>query len=168
MKWLILCVVLMRIQRSIILALHYMGFLIGNYMVTRYPHYTWIFIVLTALWVFFFEWGLSYLNKKQIFRIEIQRNTIAPLYYMAFVIINFIKYHHDSGIYLLLIPAWTFFFALGLDYLKKRYESRKPYFFYLIIAFLLNGFIAFVVAWIMDTVAAGKERKEIERNFQGD
>lgn len=135
-------------------------------MVTKHPNCTWIFIVLTALWVFFFEWGLNYLNKKQILRIEIQRNTIAPLYYMAFVIINFIKHHHDSGIYLLLIPAWTFFFALGLDYLKKRYDSRKSYFFYLAVAFLSNGFIAFVMAWIMDTIAAGKEGKEIERNFQ--
>lgn len=151
-----------------ILALHYVGFLMGNYMVTRYPYYISIFIILTALWVFFFEWGINYLNKKQILRIEIQRNTIAPLYYMAFIIINFIKHHHDSGIYLLLIPSWTFFFALGLDYLKKRHDSRKSYFFYLAVAFLSNGFIAFVVAWIMDTIAAGKEGKEVERNFQGD
>jgi hypothetical protein len=158
----------MRIPRNMILALHYVGFLIGNYMVTKHPHYTSIFIILTALWVFFFELGLNYLNKKQILRVEIQRNTIVPLYYMAFVIINFIKHHHDSGIYLLLIPSWTFFFALGLDYLKKRYDSRKSYFFYLAVAFLSNGFIAFVVAWIMDTIAAGKERKEVERNFQGD
>lgn len=160
--------VVMRIQRSTILALHYAGFLIGNYIITRYPSCTLIFIVLTAFWVFFFEWGLNYLNKRQILRTEIQRNTIVPLYYMAFVIINFINHHHDSGIHLLLIPAWTFFFALGLDYLKKRYYSRKSYYFYLAVAFLSSGFIAFVVAWIMDTIAARKEKKEVERNFQGD
>lgn len=158
----------MRIQRNMILILHYAGFLVGNYIVTKYPYYTWIFIVSTALWVFFFEWGLNYLNKNQILRIEIQRNTIAPLYYMAFVIINFIKYHHDAEIYFLLIPSWTFFFAVGLDYLKKRYDSRKSYYFYLAVAILSNGFIAFVVAWIMDTIAAGKEGKEVERNFQED
>ncbi|WP_410509638.1 hypothetical protein RSJ42_05325 [Methanosarcina hadiensis] len=158
----------MRIRRSTILALHYVGFLIGNYIITRYPSCTSIFIVLTAFWVFFLEWGLNYLNKKQILRTEIQRNSIVPLYYMAFVIINFINHHHDSGMYLLLIPAWTFFFALGLDYLKKRYYSRKSYYLYLAVAFLSSGFIAFVVAWIMDTVAARKEKKEVERNLEGD
>jgi len=159
-------VVVIRFQRNTILALHYVGFLIGNYIVTEYPHYTWIFIVLTALWVFFFEWGINYLNKRHKLRIEIQRNTILPLYYMAFIIINYIKHHHDSGIYLFLIPLWTFFFAWGLDYLNRRYDSRKSYYFYLAVAFLSNGFIAFVVAWIMDTIAAGKEEKEVERNFQ--
>lgn len=40
------------------------------------PELQWIFIVLTAFWVFFFEWELNYLNKRQILRTEIQRNTI--------------------------------------------------------------------------------------------
>ncbi|WP_440948168.1 hypothetical protein ACSAZL_08035 [Methanosarcina sp. T3] len=156
----------MQIQRNMILALHYMGFLIGNYIVTEYPRYTWIFIVLSALWVFFFEWGLNYLNKRHNLGIEIQRNTIVPLYYMAFIFLDYIKHHQDSVIHLFLIPSWTFFFALGLDYLNRRCDSRKSYYFYLAVALLSNGFVAFVVAWIMDTIAAGKERKEVERNFQ--
>jgi len=65
-----------------------------------------------------------------------------------------------------LIPLWTFFFAWGLDYLNRRYDSRKSYYFYLAVAVLSNGFIGFVVAWIMNTIAAGKARKEVERNFQ--
>lgn len=158
--------VVTRFQRNTILALHYMGFLIVNYIVTKYPHETWVFIVLTAVWTFFFAWGLNYLNKSCNFRIEIQRNTIVSLHYMALLIIYYLKYHHGTWIYLFSIPLLTLFFAWGLDYLGKRYNSKKSYYFYLAVALLTGGLVAYIVARIMDTVAARKERREIERHFQ--
>ena len=156
----------MRVQRNTILALHYVGFLIVNYIVTQYPQDTWIFIVLTALWTFFFAWGLNYLNKRSNLRIEIQQNTIVSLHYMALLIIFYFKYHQGAWIYLFSIPLLTLFFGWGLDYLNKRYNSRKSYYFYLAVALLAGGLVAYFVAWIMDSIAARKEGIKIEGNFQ--
>jgi len=154
----------MRIQRNTILALHYVVFLIVNYMITKYPQDTWIFIVLTAVWTFFFSWGLNYLNRYNL-RIEIQRNTIVSLHYMALLIIYYIKYHQGTWIYFLSIPLLTLFFSWGLDHLNKRYRSKKSYYFYFAVALFTGGLVAYIVARIMDTIAARKEVKEIEGRF---
>lgn len=149
----------MGIKRKTIIALHYVGFLIVNYLLIKYPREEWIFIVLIALWTFFFSWGLNYLNERRFPRIRIQKNTIVSLHYMALLSIFYIKYHQGTWIYLFLIPLWTFFFSWGLDYLNKRYYSRKLYYLYLAIAFLTGGLVAYVMARIVDTIAARKEEK---------